>query len=108
MRRRTERRRVDVCEFLPELLLKAARMAKPGIDWVTTNGVVQKNPLSAGILVPQYFDPHDPTKGDLGALNQKLEEAGWIFSYSVDYDIDPSEDGQLGRVVGERWLYFAA
>lgn len=65
----------------PELNLKCARVAYPHIDWVTTNGVVQKNPLSAGILVPQYFDPHDPTKGDLAALNEALEREGWRFYY---------------------------
>ena len=80
-----------------DLLLKAARMAKPGIDWVTTNGVVQKNPLSVGILVPQYFDPHDPAKGDLAALQNALEDeknGAWGF-YKIGNEFIAEGDNVL-------------
>jgi hypothetical protein len=103
--------------YPPELMLKAAKMAFPLKKWVVADSIdcgkiiIVDNGLNHRHYHKIYddtFNPLDPTKGDLAALNEALECAGWIFSYAVDYDIEPSEDGRLGRIVGEQWLYFAA
>ena len=66
-----------------EIMLKAARMAYPFDDpeeWdVDLNGVVFRVILEAPYHV--VFNPHDPTKGDLAALNEALERAGWEFKF---------------------------
>lgn len=51
----------------PDQLLRAQQLAYPGIT---------------SYMLGHTFDPFDPTKGDLAALNEALERAGWNFWYN--------------------------
>jgi hypothetical protein len=89
----------------PETMLKAARIAKPHLQWVLAEPIstpVGYKSIIKGCNVPvELFNPHDPTKGDLAALEHALQRAGWQFWYAEIQTDREFYEGKYFAVFGD-------
>jgi hypothetical protein len=66
----------------PELLLKAAKLAFDDLRWYTQEDGNVYAMSEDDNSRHDPFDPFDPAKGDLAALQTALEKDGWEFWWS--------------------------
>lgn len=73
--------------YSPELMLKAARAADPNTEWfIHCEHRSDGDIYSVRSVFPEedgfrIFNPLDPTKGDLAALEHALRKEGWFLWY---------------------------
>lgn len=82
----------------PEVLLKAAEVARPGINWVISDGIVMDD--DSPPFYADYFNPLT-SDADAWALCEVLERRGIIFKCiwtpSRDYYCWHYQDGDIGH-----------